>query len=675
MQNQDILSRDNTLWMQGVSAIIIMAMHFVMQLDNYPRALNILGSIGVAVFLFVSGFGINESYKASGLKGFWRKRLLRVILPCWMVLLFKLPFTEGFDLKYHLLNFFFIDSELWFVDFIIRWYIVYWMARKLLPAHTGKVLAAFGVACVFMEQLMSEQAFSFFAGYITSEHYSKIRQWSKARVAKTAAAAFAYGTLFTVLKEFQFIRQYIGTLPFNIILLNIKLPLATAIIAAPYVMPWVRKIRFISWIGKISYEVYIVHYNFMGCITGWASIVKFTAISLVISEVFNKVNLKLKDARLTVDTLAALAYITICYILACKYAMRVTDAFGYACLAYILVLGLLFLMIVDGRLKFGGKAKPVFWIGLCTFVAFMLAVQYHFDPMENRVDRWSAIANPLTAMFNGKFPYLAETHLGGNASPFPVWMAFHIPFWALGNVGLSEIFTAVVFVLSIRRLGGYDAGIKAVLLLAVSINLWYETAVRSDLISNFLLLAAFINILAAKGVTFDKHPYALSAAAGLWLSTRVSTAFPLFILFFPYWLKLPAGKKVMTVLTVLAVFCATFLPLVAWDADSLFFAENNPFSLQGRQGRPADTVIMAAIAVIMALKWKGDFRLATIFSATMLILVPVVAYTHNMYVYDNWTEVFGGKYDITYLDAALPFLVTILAMIKHQPRQAKKPNL
>ena len=105
------------------------------------------------------------------------------------------------------------------------------------------------------------------------------------------------------------------------------------------------------------------------------------------------------------------------------------------------------------------------------------------------------------------------------------------------------------------------------------------------------------------------------------------------------------------------------------------FAENNPFSLQGRQGRPIDSVIMAAVAAVMALKWKGDFRLMTLFSAIMLVLVPVIAYGHNMYIYGNWADVFSSLYDITYLDAALPFLITAMALDAHQPMQAKAPTL
>lgn len=51
MTENNILSRQNTLWMQGVSALLIMLMNFVMQLEGYPRFFNIFGSVAVAVFL------------------------------------------------------------------------------------------------------------------------------------------------------------------------------------------------------------------------------------------------------------------------------------------------------------------------------------------------------------------------------------------------------------------------------------------------------------------------------------------------------------------------------------------------------------------------------------------------------------------------------------------------
>ena len=44
-----------------------------------------LGGIGVALFLFLSGYGLNESYKAHVLKLFWIKRITKVLLPYFII--------------------------------------------------------------------------------------------------------------------------------------------------------------------------------------------------------------------------------------------------------------------------------------------------------------------------------------------------------------------------------------------------------------------------------------------------------------------------------------------------------------------------------------------------------------------------------------------------------------
>ena len=262
--SEHILARQNTQWMQGVSAIMIMLMHFVMQTAHYPRFLNILGSLGVAVFLFVSGFGINESYRDKGLDGFWRKRITREILPCWIVFLFALPFEEGvFDISRLLRNLLFTDSDLWFVDYIIRWYIVYWIGRKFMPKYTLYVLMAFGAYNIFQMQLCSEQAFSFVCGFVVSEYYNTIKKIRKSTVLTFCSALWLYGCGLMIVKELDCVQLLKGTLPFNFLLLNIKLPLATFIIVLPYLVPVVKRMTFVSWIGRLAYELYIVHYNFI----------------------------------------------------------------------------------------------------------------------------------------------------------------------------------------------------------------------------------------------------------------------------------------------------------------------------------------------------------------------------------------------------------------------------
>lgn len=657
---------------------MIMAMHFVMKTGDYPRAFNILGSLGVAAFLFISGFGINESYRKNGLRQFWHKRIVRVLLPCWTVFLVTLPFKEKFDATQLFHNLIFTDSDLWFVDYIIRWYAVYWLSRRIIPKYTKYALLVFSIYNIFQEQLYSEQAFSFTCGYIVSEYYEKIQCLPKRTVAKYSSIVTIYGILFLLVKELPSIQAIKGSLLFNIILLNIKMPMAVPLIVAPYICPVIKRILRMKEIGKISYELYIVHYNFMPYITGYVSIVYYSVVSAVISCIFYEFNKLLKSGKSILYALSGMVYTGVCYILMCKYSMRATDRFAYECIPYLLMLVCVVLEFSNNAISgyfFRGKTrlnkKWLFMAFLTFFTVAMLAVQYHFDPLQNNVDRWSAIAYPLDYLFSGRFPYAAPTHLGGNASPFPVWILFHIPFYLLGNVGLSEIFTTVLFICSVKYAGGYKAAMKAAVLLFICINLWYEVSVRSDMISNFLLLGTFFNVLMAKGVTFDKKPILLSAIAGLWLSTRLSTAFPLFIMFFPYYLRTRAIKMVAVPLIAMATFSLTFLPLVIWDAHELFFAVNSPFSLQFRQGSPVSTVIIVCCAVIMALRWKGNVEKLYLYSALILILVPVASYGYNMYINNRWTDIFNSAYDITYLDAALPFCITALALYSNKDRVGK----
>ena len=99
------------------------------------------------------------------------------------------------------------------------------------------------------------------------------------------------------------------------------------------------------------------------------------------------------------------------------------------------------------------------------------------------MDRWSALYFPIKNLLNGIYPYIAQTHLGGNASPFPIWQLFHIPFYILGNVGLSFFFVLALFLWSIYRQWGYVCFLATSMLVFTTPALWYEVAVRSDYIT------------------------------------------------------------------------------------------------------------------------------------------------------------------------------------------------
>ena len=117
-------------------------------------------------------------------------------------------------------------------------------------------------------------------------------------------------------------------------------------------------------------------------------------------------------------------------------------------------------------------------IGL-SFFLLAIFLQYVVDPYSLQVDRWSAIHNFLAAMQQGDYPYGASTHLGGYGSPFPVWQILHLPFYFLGNVGLSIFVVVLVFIGTLYHIHSNKVALMATILLFISPAFWYEIAVRT----------------------------------------------------------------------------------------------------------------------------------------------------------------------------------------------------
>ena len=91
-----------------------------------------------------------------------------------------------------------------------------------------------------------------------------------------------------------------------------------------------------------------------------------------------------------------------------------------------------------------GAKKIIFWLVVLFAIVGISVLHVLIDPYSIDVDRWSAINNFWVVFFNGEYPYLAETHLGGYGSPFPIWQLFHLLFYLLGDVGYAFVFVFII---------------------------------------------------------------------------------------------------------------------------------------------------------------------------------------------------------------------------------------
>lgn len=340
-----------------------------------------------------------------------------------------------------------------------------------------------------------------------------------------------------------------------------------------------------------------------------------------------------------------------------KYVSRVTSYYWLVVIIYIVGVCLIFWSM--NKLSKKVKSFSKIFIGiLIAILGIAIGLQYIVDPLLINVDRWSAIHNFLSAMLQGQYPYGQQTHLGGYGSPFPVWQILHLPFYALGNVGLSIIVVTLLFLLTIYRIYSNKIALFASVLLCISPAFWYEVAVRSDLITNIMLSAIIAEWLVYKNVKLTDNIVSISIIVGLLFSTRLISVIPICVVYGYEFIQMNWKKKCLFVLIVVGVFCLTMLPFVFWKGSTLLFFEYNPFILQTRQGSWLVLLIFAiiAITIVVWVREKKTYRLAV--TGFLLTGLVAMAFLEKMWQYNLWDQLFSSTFDITYLSIALPFYVT-----------------
>lgn len=306
--------------------------------------------------------------------------------------------------------------------------------------------------------------------------------------------------------------------------------------------------------------------------------------------------------------------------------------------------------------------KNTFWLVVSFAIVGISVLHILIDPYSVEVDRWSAINNFWVVFFNGEYPYLAQTHLGGYGSPFPVWQLFHLLFYLLGDVGYAFVFVFIILSIALVYVfKSFKVPHMYLFFLLLSPAFWYEVLVRSDLLYNFILLFVLILLFNAKQISFQNHYLKIAIACGLLLSTRLSVVIPIGIFFMTCFFELRNTQKLLFLAIVSISFILTFLPLIFWDFNSLLFFEYNPFVLQSRQGSWVELIVLVLILLGGGFYAKGNFDKYCFATSLGLTLFISVTFLHLMMKDNFLQDIFSPRYDITYFNMALPFIIYTLA--------------
>lgn len=291
--NGYIFSFDFTNCLRGVAILMVMVGHISAMMDTV--VFSPLGGTGVALFLVLSGFGLNESFKRHRLSRFWRKKVLRVLFPYFLVVTVLYFCRWEFSWKEYLLDITGLKTHYWYIAFLVKWYIAFWITSKFFLRHRTAMLLAMSTAILFFfPEIEAEQALSFPTGVVISTCLERVKTLGSRKVLIIMGVTFLVGSAFLLLKQYPAVREMSDTWIYNIVQLFIKLPYAISLVCAMRLFPKCVNSRFLLLAGVLCYELYLFHMPFFGSLEGsvWGGLFLILA-SFVFCYPFNLLNKKI----------------------------------------------------------------------------------------------------------------------------------------------------------------------------------------------------------------------------------------------------------------------------------------------------------------------------------------------------------------------------------------------
>lgn len=291
----EFMSMQYTTIIKGIAILIIMLGH-VANFWGGVRWFTPLGGIGVAMFLIISGFGLAESYKKTGLKNYWVKKLINVYIPYaiirGIIILFQICMGEKYNIVDTLLGFVFIKnlhSYDWYMGYLFIWYFVFYFVNLINTDNKKKFLlfliASITMFFVFKRNLYAEQSVSFLFGIYLS-YYNK-----------NSDKAFLKGSLFIIigivalaLKQVPVIRGLDIAILWNFIQLVNKFCIGCGMIYCLYLIMKIINLKLVYYIGVISFELYLIHGYTIGFLKygNWQGYIAFIVSTFLFAWIANR---------------------------------------------------------------------------------------------------------------------------------------------------------------------------------------------------------------------------------------------------------------------------------------------------------------------------------------------------------------------------------------------------
>jgi len=332
--------------------------------------------------------------------------------------------------------------------------------------------------------------------------------------------------------------------------------------------------------------------------------------------------------------------------------------------------------------RFGERPMPTAaYLVLVGAAAVILTVlMSRFDPAGFEIGRLVAVNDWAERLILGINPYTSPTL----PSALPFWFLVALPFSLFGEPGLLQILALLGFAWAVRRRRDWW-NIVPLALLVLSPLFLFEVVVRSDLLSNTVLILIYLELLrrwmmsgaretavgglALRAPDLRKSDLQKERKAGtsnvlqlcLWgllgglVAATRGIGLVALALFLPYWMRRnTTGGNVVFIVSGLVGFTAVTLPFALWDW-SLFWSDTGPVAIQLSHAPLWMPVMAYAVAVVIGMRLKSA---GSAYRVTALILFAVIAarMIQCLIAYGvDATIMYDERFDPAYFAFCIPF--------------------
>ena len=283
-EKSDFLDRTTTGQIRGLAILMVVIGHIWVHVTSEKPKL-IMSGDGVAFFLLLSGFGLALSFNKKKLKlrEYITKRVNRVMIPYWFVtlLILSLDFVlldRTYKISHIVLTFLGVnvygvmhhfDYVRWYITFLLFWYIAAYFSAIFRNRGRGAVFILFLCVLAFpgdyyLLHFGWYQFLAFPVGYVLGL-YIDILKKSIDRIGSYRSLIFIVIAICTVYYKLFLYQALSSVLPS--IVIRFLLDLNSLIFAFSLIIFFdsIKKYysRFLSVIGKYSYEIFLLHGVFL----------------------------------------------------------------------------------------------------------------------------------------------------------------------------------------------------------------------------------------------------------------------------------------------------------------------------------------------------------------------------------------------------------------------------